>query len=173
MFHLIVLLIKSLFLLFSGKKRDVVIENLILKKEITILKRKNKKRIRFKFIDKLFYAVFNKISYKLKECITLIKPETVLKWQRDLIKKFWAFPSKKAKVGRPPVPGWIKNLILEIKNKNLLWGCKRIQGELLKLGIELHKKTIGNILRDFRRKGDRSKNVRQQCQWPARPCLPL
>jgi len=37
-------------------------------------------------------------------------------------------------MGRPPVPGWIKNLILEMKNKNLFWGCKRIQGKLLKLG---------------------------------------
>ena len=35
----------------------------------------------------------------------------------------------------------------------------RIQGELLKLGIELHKKTIGNILRDFRRKGKIKKSL--------------
>ena len=40
-----------------------------------------------------------------------------------------------------------------MKNSNLYLGYKRIQGELLKLGIELDKKTIWNILHDFRRKG--------------------
>ena len=45
--------------------------------------------------------------------------ETVLKWQSDLIKKCWTFPSKKSKVGRPPFEGWVKNLILEMKTKNL------------------------------------------------------
>ena len=84
-----------------------------------------------------------------------------MKWQSELIKKFWTFPSKKSKMGRPPVPRWIKNLILEMKNNNLNWGNKRIQGELLKLGIELHKKTIGNILRDFRRKGE----IRKGLTW--------
>ncbi len=48
-----------------------------------------------------------------------------------------------------------------MKNNNLNWGNKRIQGELLKLGIKLDKKTIGNILRDFRRKG----KVRKGLTW--------
>ncbi len=109
----------------------------------------------------MFYAVFNKISQKVKEYITLIKPKTVLKWQSDLIKKFWTFASDKPQMGRPPVAAWIKNLILRIKNENLFCGCKRIRGELLKLGIDLHKKTISNILRDFRRKG----KVRKGLTW--------
>jgi putative transposase len=46
-----------------------------------------------------------------------------------------------------------------MKNKNLYWGYKRIQGELLKLGIELDKKTIWNILHDFRRKGKIKKGL--------------
>jgi transposase InsO family protein len=47
----------------------------------------------------------------------------------------------------------VKQLILTMKNENLLWGIKRIQGELLKLGVSLDKKTISSILRDFRGKG--------------------
>ena len=101
MFHFIVLLIKAVFLLFPGKRKDVIIENLVLRKELEIIKRKNKKRIKFKFIDKLFYTILNNISQKVKKYITLIKPETVLKWQSNLIKKFWTFPLGKSKVGRP------------------------------------------------------------------------
>ena len=40
-----------------------------------------------------------------------------------------------------------------MKNENLYWGVKKIQGELLKLNIELDPKTIWNILSDFRRRG--------------------
>lgn len=93
--------------------------------------------------------------------MTLIKPETVLKWQRNLIKKFWTFPYYKSRPGRPPVPVWIRELILDMKNKNLLWGYKRIQSELLKLGIDLDKKTIWNILYNFRRRG----KVKQGLTW--------
>ena len=46
-----------------------------------------------------------------------------------------------------------------MKNKNLYWGYNRIQGELLKLGIELDKKTIWNILNSFRRNGKVKRSV--------------
>ncbi len=161
MFHFIVLLIKAVFFLFSGKNRDVIIENLILRKELGILKRKNRKRIKLRFRDRLFYSIFNKLSNKVKNYITLIKPETVLKWQRNLIKKFWTFPSSKGRMGRPSVPMEIKRLILEIKNNNLYWGYLRIQGELLKLSIKLDKITIRNILLDFRRRG----KIRKGLTW--------
>jgi putative transposase len=44
-------------------------------------------------------------------------------------------------------------LILTIKNENILWGVRKIQGELKKLGIIIDYKTVWNILRNFRRKG--------------------
>ncbi len=143
----------------SGKNKNILLKIMILKKENEILKRKNRKRIKFRFIDKLFFAILNNISKKVKEYVTLIKPETVLKWQSNLIKKFWTFPSEKSKVGRPPVPKEIKRLILEIKNNNLYWGYQRIQGELLKLGIKLDKITIRNILMNFRRNGRIKKGI--------------
>ena len=46
-----------------------------------------------------------------------------------------------------------------MKNDNLYWGYKKIQGELLKLGISLDQKTIRNILADFRRKGKLTKSI--------------
>ncbi len=46
-----------------------------------------------------------------------------------------------------------------MKNKNLHWGYKRIQGELMKLGIDIDKKTIWNTLYNFRRKGKGKKGL--------------
>jgi len=70
-----------------------------------------------------------------------------------LIKRFWTFPPWTNKGGRPQTPVHIRNLILEIKNNNLLWGNGKIKGELLKLGIKLDKRTIARILNNFRKKG--------------------
>jgi transposase InsO family protein len=46
-----------------------------------------------------------------------------------------------------------------MKNDNLNWGYKKIQGELIKIGITLDQKTIRNILNDFRRKGKVKKSL--------------
>jgi len=48
-----------------------------------------------------------------------------------------------------------------MKNDNLYWGYKKIQGELLKLGVSLDQKTIRNILAVYRRQG----KVNQSLTW--------
>ncbi len=118
LFDFILLIMRAVFFLISSGQKDIIVENTILKKENEILKRKKKDRIKFKFFDRLFYAVMCKLSEKAKEFVTLIKPETVLTWQRNLIKKFWTFHSYKSRLGRPPVPAWVKQLILDMKNNN-------------------------------------------------------
>jgi len=63
----------------------------MLKKEIEILKRKCKKRIITNHFDRLFFTILNKVA-NIKDCISIVKPETVLKWQRMIIKRFWTSP---------------------------------------------------------------------------------
>jgi len=92
MFNFIVTILRVIFLLFSARNIDIVITNALLKKENEILKRKRKHKLKFRFFDRLFYAVICRLSEKAKRFVTLIKPETVVKWQRNLIKKFWTFP---------------------------------------------------------------------------------
>ena len=57
MFNFILLMMRAVFLLLSVKQINIAVENAILKKENEILKRKKKDRIKFKFFDRLFYAV--------------------------------------------------------------------------------------------------------------------
>jgi len=130
------------------------------KKELEILKRLNqKKRIKIKHYDRVIFSILNRIG-SIKEIISIVKPETVLLWQKQLIKRFWTY-KKIYKGGRPPVDDEIKQLILSMKNENLYWGYKKIQGELIKLGIRLDQKTIRNILTSFRRKG----KVKKSMNW--------
>ena len=111
------------------------------------------KRIRFSFLDKLFYAIIYKLSSKAKSFFTLIQPETVLRWTKAFIKNFWVFPCDKRQPGRPGTALSIKQLVLKMKNENINWGNQRISDELRKLGIDLDKNTVRKIIREYRRKG--------------------
>jgi hypothetical protein len=64
---------------------------------------------------------------------------------RELIKSFWTFKHKK-RPGRPAINQEIRQLILSMKNDNLYWGNRKIQGELLKLGFKIDEKTIQQSL---------------------------
>jgi len=153
-------LLRLFFHVFRSR-RTILSEIALLKKENEILLRRfGKKRVQFGFFDKFFLVVLNRAA-DIKEQLTLVKPETVLSWQRTLIKRFWTFEHSPAKRGRKPVATDIKNLILSMKNDNLLWGVKRIQGELLKLDIILSTKTIRKIIQSFRRRG----KIRRSLTW--------
>jgi serine/threonine protein kinase len=159
MFSFLTFICRLIFNLGISKK-DLLLQVSLQQKEIEILKRKHRaRRVRFRFSDRLVFAILNKAGH-LKERFSVVKPETVLGWQRQLIKHFWTFKNTK-RVGRPPVSNDIKQLILAMKNDNLYWGYKKIQGELQKLDINLDKKTIRNILGDFRRRG----KIRQSLTW--------
>ncbi len=152
MIYHIIFFIHSVISIFKSDQK-LYTEIVLLKKENLILKRKHpKQRFLISRIDKIIYVILNML-FNIKNNSILFSPGTIIKWQKSLIASFWTFMKKNTHPGRPPVPPGIKKLILEIKNNNLLWGVKKIRDELLKLDIKLHKKTIRNILRDFRKRG--------------------
>ena len=83
-----------------------------------------KKKIHYGFNDRLFLVVLNRAA-DIKHRLMLVKPETVLSWQRTLIKRFWTFEHSPAKRGRKPVDADVKNLILSMKNDRRSYGWHR------------------------------------------------
>ena len=153
-FRIVCFLFKIMHLPFSRVKQELIAEFLLVVKENELLHRKLKatgKKIRFRRPDRLFFAVLSRFTEKLKS-LTLLKPDTVRTWYRNFLKKKWTFPSKN-KGGRPRTSRDIRELVLRLKNENISWGNKKIQGELMKLGIELDKNTIARIIREFRKRG--------------------
>lgn len=129
MVRLIRFLIKLIFYSFKSKK-TLISENIMLKKELQIKNRKYtdiRKQI-FNF-DRIIFSILNPFS-SIKDKVSIVKPETVLKWQRQLIKNNWNFVSKKTRFpGRPRIDSSIRQLILKMKNHNILWGAKKIHGD--------------------------------------------
>jgi len=82
----------------------------------------------------------------MKDVVTIVKPETILAWQRRLEKQKWDYSHRPRKPGRPRTPADIESLICQLARENT-WGYQRIRGELLKLGIQRSKGCVADILR--------------------------
>ncbi len=129
--------------IFIRHRRDQ--EILMLRKELQVLKRQSKKP-KFSNWDRLFFVSIFKANSRVIQNIITLKPSTIIAWHRKLVKKKWNY-SKKG-VGRPSIADDIRQLILQMKAANKLWGARKINGELRKLGIKVGKSTIAVILRD-------------------------
>ena len=74
----------------------------------------------------------------LMELTTIVTPDTILRWHRQLIADKWNFTHRrKTKQGRPSVAEEIKQLVLRMAQSNPTWGYDRIQGALANLGHEI------------------------------------
>ena len=74
--------------------------------------------------------------------------------------RHWTYPNRRP--GRPEVDEEIQALVVRLARENQRWGYKRIQGELLKLGVKLAKSTIASILA---RRGIRPAPRRASATW--------
>ncbi|MDB6043513.1 MAG: hypothetical protein JWM63_2064 [Gammaproteobacteria bacterium] len=78
---------------------------------------------------------------------TLVTPDTLLRWYRELVVSKWNFSHRRGP-GRPRVMKTIVDLVLRMAIENPPWGYTRIQGALANLGHQVGRGTIANILRE-------------------------
>ena len=79
---------------------------------------------------------------------TLCTPDTILRWHRLLIARKWDYSQRRhKKVGRPPIPPEIRQLVVRLAQENPRWGHDRIQGALANLGHVISDRTVANILK--------------------------
>ena len=82
-----------------------------------------------------------------------VQADTVVRWQRERFRKFWARLSnpQRQRRGRPGTAAELRRLIEQIAVANPLWRGPRIHGELKMLGIAILERTVSRILRRLRR----------------------
>ena len=125
----------QLIWLFGRGHHAVVLENLALRQQLVIYKRK-KKRPRLVGRDRWF--ALSAVWKDWRRPLFVVHPDTVVRWQRERFRRYWAQRSKKAgRRGRPPISRQVRELIRTMARANPLWRAPRIHGELGKLGIEV------------------------------------
>jgi transposase InsO family protein len=87
-----------------------------------------------------FSLVFWSRVFDWKEALVIVKPETLIGWHRKGFKLFWKW---KCRVGRPRLPGNIRQLIVRMVRENPTWGEERVAAELsVKLLILVSPRTV-------------------------------
>ncbi|MCJ7700617.1 MAG: integrase core domain-containing protein [Anaerolineales bacterium] len=131
-------------------RRDLIIENALLRQQLIVLKRQVK-RPQLTQGDRLRLVFLARLNKFWKHSLHIVQPNTLLRWHRDLFRRYWRRKSK-SKQRKPRIlPETIK-LIKQIVRNNFLWGAERIRGELLKLGIKISKRTIQKYMPKNREK---------------------
>jgi transposase InsO family protein len=75
-----------------------------------------------------------------KEALVIVQPETLIGWHRKGFKLFWKW---KCRIGRPRLPGNIRQLIVRMVRENPTWGEERVAAELsVKLRILVSPRTV-------------------------------
>jgi transposase len=83
----------------------------------------------------------------LHELGTIVTPDTLLRWHRELVARKWTFVERRSP-GRPRIRGELVALVVRMAKENRGWGYTRIQGAMANLGYKLGRGTIGRILKD-------------------------
>ena len=147
-------LLLDCFAMISLSNPDKDLEILLLRRQVRILQRKAKSQPKISRPERLVLAALmvrfrqtvDNSQRRLQGVILLVKPETILRWHRDLVRRKWTFRSKK-KIGRPRLSSEIEALIVRLAKENTRWGYDKIQGELLKLGHLVSPASIRNVLK--------------------------
>ena len=86
-------------LLGSGHEA-VILENIALRQQLAIYKRKHK-RPRLLQHDRWFWMLLARVWKGWRAALFVVHPDTVVRWQRERFRRYWAQLSKGGGKGRP------------------------------------------------------------------------
>jgi hypothetical protein len=93
--QMIFALIRSLF----ANKADLALEVLALRQQLAVYKRKQP-RPRLNDLDRAFWTALKNQFADWADALVVVKPETVVRWQKQRFRKHW---THKSKPGRPTI----------------------------------------------------------------------
>ncbi len=137
----------------ARSKPTLIAENALLRHQLVVLQR-GVKRPHCTHTDRALLVLLANRCRSWRHALLIVQPDTVLRWHRQLFRRFWRHKSRTtAPAHRPPIAAETIALIREMAAANRLWGVERIRGELLKLDIRVAKSTIQKYMRDARPTG--------------------
>ena len=129
---------------FKSKSR-LEAENAALRHQLIVLQRRLRGRVQLTNGDRLFLVQLYRWFPSILKAITIIRPETLLRWHRAGFRRYWRWKSRSLG-GRPKIAADLRALIRQMSAENPLWGAPRIPGELLKLGFEVAQSSVAKYM---------------------------
>jgi len=118
---MVAFLIQLLLVLRSSfaRRARLEAENLILRQQLVVLRRKSPRRVRPWNIDRLLLVWLYRLYPSLLDAIIIVQPETVIRWHRGGFRAYWRWKSRRVG-GRPRTAAEIRALIRRMNRENPL-----------------------------------------------------
>jgi len=137
--------------------REQDLQILVLQHQVRLLQRPRPRPPRLTRGEKLTLAVLTaalarltaEACERLDQYVLVFKPDTVLKWHRELVRRKWTY-RRTNPGGRPTIPAEVDALIFRLARENARWGHRRIQVELGRLGHAVSASAVRAALRRHR-----------------------
>lgn len=113
--YLVVCRVLGLLVLFARGDASKELEILVLRHEVSILRRQVP-RPAFTPGDRLILGAFSRVVPRGSWDVFLVRPETLLRWHRRLVAKRWIYPHRS--LGGPWVDEAVRELILKLAHEN-------------------------------------------------------
>lgn len=148
-------LLQFLLMIVAGwlhRQQASVIDYLIAENRV-LRGRLGNRRIIFTHAERCHLAAKAKAVGRtaLRELGTIVTPETLLCWHRELVARKWTFIERR-QPGRPRTSEELAVLVVRMATENPGWGYTRIRGAMINLGHILGRGSmdlarVGNALR--------------------------
>lgn len=99
------------------------------------IQQKKDPRPRFTPAFRILWVLLSRLMDQWEDFAQLMQPATVKKWHTTAFRYYWHWKSSR-KIGRPPIPKEMEDLIRKLSTENPLWGGTRIRDTLLLLGFD-------------------------------------
>ena len=109
------------------ERADLVAENTALRHQLSCFIHRGP-RPRLRRVDRVFWVLLSRFWDGWRECLTIVKPATVLVWHRKGFKLFWRWKSRRRGLGRPRIPVEVRRLIIEMAEMNVGWALLEFMG---------------------------------------------
>jgi hypothetical protein len=128
-------------------RSELVLENTFLRQQVIVLSHETKRRP-LTNQDRRLLVLLARLLPSWKDALMIVQPNTLIRWHHALFKVVWRRKSKAKPKPHPTIlPLTTIRFIWQLATENHLWGAERIRGELLKLGIQVSKRTIQKYLK--------------------------
>jgi hypothetical protein len=140
MIAIALLFVRLLYDCFKLRRR-LEAEILVLQHQLNVLYRRAPRRLYMTWADRALFVWLYRGFPCILDAITIVRPETVVRWPRNGFSAFWRWKSR-LRGGRPRIDKEMLDLIRRMSFENPLWGAPHIHSELLKLGFDVAQSTV-------------------------------
>jgi hypothetical protein len=124
---------------FKSKSR-LAAENAALRHQVTVLRRMLRGRNQLTNADRFFFVQLYRWFPSILKAITLVRPETIVRWHRAGFRRYWRWKSR-VRGGRPPIEAELRALIRRISLENRLWRAPRKRDNPLRSELTLQRRS--------------------------------